>query len=125
MHLSQCWDMTIDEVIEKNNLMKSVTNDDNNEGEGVVTTINNAVIMSEISYLSQMFGKQTFGNLTKLFVNQYSMILSKQLMINRDMELSKSKLITDFISCHLLVYSENNDFSHITNLIEKIRKLLF
>jgi len=123
--------MTIDEVIKKNNLIMFIPNDDNNnEGKkGDVTTINNQNnnrgIWSQISYLSNMFGKQTFGNLTKQFVNQYSTLLSKQLIINRNMELSKSKLITDYISCHLLLYSENNDFSHITNLIEKIRKLLF
>ena len=84
MHLDECWDMTINEVIEKNNL--TTTNNHNSSG-----------ILSQISYLSEMFGKQTFGSLTKQFINQYSKLIAQQLNINRNIELSKSKLITDFI----------------------------
>jgi hypothetical protein len=114
LHLNECMDMTVNQVIEKNNLLQSVTNNDGTEQIGG--------IVSHISYLSEMFGQITFANLTKQFISQYSNLLNQQLKFNRHMILSKSKLITDFISCHLLLYSENNNISHITNLIQTIRK---
>ena len=119
--LDVIWDMTIDEVIEKNNLMNLVVgnNEENDDGAVISTAVGGVV---DLNYLSKMFGNQTYQSVTKTFINQYSSVLHHQLLFNRKMELTKSKLITDFMSCQLLVQIHSSDFTHITELIQKIRK---
>ena len=95
--------------------------EDDGDDDVISSSNTNGGIKSHIAYLSKLFGKETFESLTTNFINHYSMVLHQQLVMNRKMELSKSKLITDFVSCQLLVDS-GNDFTHIANLIRNIRK---
>jgi len=111
--LSDVWDMTIDQVIAKNNL--------NPEDNGQQSN-NQSCIVSHLSYISKMFGNQTFQDVTKSFISNYSMVLHNQLVFNRKMEQRKSQLINDFMSCQLLVQIDSSDFTHITDLIKRIRK---
>lgn len=110
--LSDVWDLTIDEVISRNNLNPENGQQSNNQSS----------IVSHLSYISKMFGNQTFQTVTKSFINNYSNILHNQLVFNRNMEQRKSKLINDFMSCQLLVQIDSSDFTHITDLIHSIRK---
>ena len=101
--LNEIWNMTVDEIIDQNNLLKDA-------GENP----NKVAIVSHISYLS---------TITKNFINQYSSVLHNQLLYNRKMEQAKSKLLTDFMSCQLLIQIiESSDFKHIAELIKTIRK---
>lgn len=109
--LNEIWNMTVDEIIDQNNLLKDA-------GENP----NKVAIVSHISYLSKMYGNQTFETITKNFINQYSSVLHNQLLYNRKMEQAKSKLLTDFMSCQLLIQIESSDFKHIAELIKTIRK---
>jgi len=107
--LSDVWDMTIDQVISRNNL---------NVEDGQ----QKSSIVSHLSYISKMFGNETFQTVTKSFIHNYSTALHDQLVFNRKMEQRKSKLINDFMSCQLLVQIDSSDFTHITDLIQRIRK---
>ena len=108
---SESWHLTVDDVIEK---IKSKNNN--------ITKSENFVFL-HMDYLSQRFGNQTFEEITKKFIKDYSQTSLDQLVLNRKYEKKKSKLLYDFLSCQLLVYRpKDNNYDYITKLIAEIRK---
>ena len=111
LHASESWHMTLDDVI------KRIKTKNNN-----VTNSENFVFL-HIEYLSQRFGNQTFEEITKNFIRDYSQTSLDQLVLNRKYEKKKSKLLYNFLSCQLLVYRpKDNNYDYITKLVAEIRK---
>jgi hypothetical protein len=106
------WGMTLNNVIE-------ISNENNTEG-------NKKAIFSHQSYLSNNFGSLTYEQITKNFIKEYSRLSFEQIVINRNYEIKKSKVLYDYLACQLLVYKpeEENKFNYIAKLIQEIRKYL-
>jgi hypothetical protein len=104
---SECWNMTVNSVIERINNSGSV----------------NLMQTKHFSYLSEQFGSLTYEQITKNFIKEYADTSFNQLMAYNKLEKRKSKLLYDYLACQLLVFrTSDTKFEYITTLIQEIRK---